>query len=46
MHTSVLVTDLLSKLYNDAIYKQMQTSNLMTYDVVVPGHLPIENEIL
>lgn len=46
MYTSVLVADLLSKLYNDFIYRQMQTSDLMIYVAVVPDHLHIEINIL
>lgn len=46
MHTSVLVADLLSKLYNDFIYRQIQTSDLMIYGVFVPDHLHIEINIL
>lgn len=46
MYTSVLVADLLSKLYNDFIYRQMQTSDLMSYGVVIPDYLHIKINIL
>ena len=45
MHTSILVVDILYK-FRVHTYRQMQTSDLMIYDVVIPVHLDLKIDII